>query len=236
MWGSRGKGVLAAALIATLAGAGAGAQTALPPDESRTLGEPVADAVFVAADGSPFAIRSLAGKPVVVSPIFTRCQHTCPTITSNLKRTVAQVGVAGEDFEVLSVSFDVADTPDDLARFHQRMHLPEAWKLVRADAEALLPFLDSLDFRFISDPNGGFTHPNLVVVLSPELIVTKYLYGKVFEAEDLRAALALARGEDTLLQAISPYLFVVGVLGALVAAFVVALLIGRARGKASKPS
>ena len=109
MWGSRAKDVLAAALIATLAGAGAGAQTALPPDESRTLGEPVADAVFVAADGSPFAIRSLAGKPVVVSPIFTRCQHTCPTITSNLKRTVAQVGVAGEDFEVLSVSFDVAD-------------------------------------------------------------------------------------------------------------------------------
>lgn len=227
------RALLAAFLIALFARDGVTAQTALPPDESRTLGQPVADAVFVDANGEALAIGSLAGKPVVVSPIFTRCHHTCPTITANLKRAVAEVGAPGADFEVLSVSFDVADTPEDLARYRQRMDLPEAWKLARADAEALLPFLDSLDFRFISDPSGGFTHPNLIAVLSPELVVTKYLYGKVFDPNDLRAALALARGEGSLLQALSPYLFVAGVLGSLAAAFAVALLLGRAKARTS---
>jgi len=230
----RAYAVFALLLFATLRGHSAGAQTALPPDESRTLGVPVADAVFVDAQGSALAVRSLAGRPVVVSPIFTRCHHTCPTITASLKRAVARVGVPGEDFEVLSVSFDVSDTPEDLARYRARMDLPEAWKLARADGEALLPFLDSIDFRFISSPDGGFTHPNLVVVLSPELTVSKYLYGTAFEPDDLRAALALARGEGSALHRFAPYLFAVGVPGALLAAFAVALLISRARGTPSK--
>jgi protein SCO1/2 len=234
MPGLRAYGFLAVLLLVALRAFGAAAQAALPPDESRTLGQPVADAVFVDAQGSALAVRSLAGRPVVVSPIFTRCQYTCPTITASLEQAVAQVGTPGEDFEVLSLSFDVADTPADLARYRARMDLPEAWKLARADAEALLPFLDSIDFRFISNPHGGFTHPNLVVVLSPELTVAKYLHGTAFEAEDLRAALALARGEGSVLHGIAPYLFVVGVLGALLAAFVLALLIGRIRSRPSK--
>jgi len=228
MSSSRAFPLFAALLIIAL---GAAAQTALPPDESRTLGQPVADATFVDAQGSSLAVRSLAGRPVVVSPIFTRCHYTCPMITASLKRAVAQAGVLGEDFEVLSVSFDVSDTPEDLARYRSRMDLPEAWNLVRADGEVLLPFLDSLDFRFISTPDGGFAHPNLVVVLTPELTVAKYLYGTSFEAEDLRAALALARGEGSVLNRMAPYLFVVGVIGALIAAFVVALLVGRTRSR-----
>jgi len=225
----RASGLFTWLLIAALRAPEAAAQGALPPDESRTLGRPVAEVVFVDADANALALRSLAGRPIVVSPIFTRCGQTCPTITASLEQAVAQVGTPGEDFEILSLSFDVADTPADLAQFRERMHLPAGWKLARADSEALLPFLDSIDFRFISGPGGGFTHPNLVVVLSPELIVTKYLYGTTFEADDLRAALALARGEGSMGQGLAPYLFVVGVLGALLASFVVALLIGRMR-------
>ncbi len=226
---SRKRGFVAAALLVVVAGAASDARAALPPDESRTLGRPVADAVFTDAQGRELAVRSLAGRPVVVSPIFTRCHHTCPTITASLKQAVAQIGVPGEDFEVLSLSFDVADTPEDLARFRRRMGLPEAWKLARAGSEVLLPFLDSLDFRFISDANGGFTHPNLVVVLSPELSVAKYLHGTAFAADDLRDALALARGEGAWLHALGPYLFVGGALGALAAALAVALRVGRPR-------
>jgi len=194
----------------------------------------VADAIFTDAEGRELSVHSLAGRPVVVSPIFTRCGYTCPMITASLRQAVAQVGVPGEDFEVLSLSFDVEDEPDDLARFRRRMDLPAAWKLARAESEVLLPFLDSLDFRFISNADGNFTHPNLVVVLSPELRVAKYLYGTAFEPEELRKALALARGEASRLHALAPYLFAVGVLGALVAAFAVALLVGRVRARASQ--
>jgi len=233
MSGLRAHAFLALLLGAALCATRVLAQIALPPDESRTLGQPVADATLVDAGGRGLSVHSLAGKPVVVSPIFTRCHQTCPTITASLKQALSRVGVPGGDFEVLSVSFDTADTPEDLARYRERMDLPESWRLARADAEALFPFLDSMDFRFISSPGGGFTHPNLVVVLSPELTIAEYLYGTAFETEDLRAALALARGEGSGLQKLAPYVFVVGVIGALIAVFAVALWVGRIRSAAS---
>lgn len=218
-----------ALLLAALLTPGAAAQTALPPDETQTLGRRVADAELIDETGGRVAVASLAGKPLVVSPIFTKCRHTCPMITANLKRAVAELGVPGEDFNVLSLTFDVSDTPEELRAYRERLRLPEAWRLVRAESEQLLPFLESLDFRFISTDDGGFVHPNLVVVLSPELTVAKYLYGVEYRAGDLAAALEIARGANPLLEALGPYIFLVGVLGVIATAFVILITLNRAR-------
>jgi len=209
----------------------AGAQTALPPDESSTLGRRVADAVFLDERGNPVELRSLAGRPLIVSPIFTRCHHVCPTITASLKQAVAELGTPGDAFNVLSLSFDVSDGDEDLARFRRKLALPAAWKLVRATSDQLLPFLDSIDFHFISADDGTFVHPNLVVVLTPDLEVARYLYGVDYRADDLSRALANARGEHPLLDAVGPYLLVVGVLGALAAALAIGLTLSRSRAR-----
>lgn len=227
-------GRLAVALLGAAVGAGiaasvAGAQTALPPDEERTLGHRVADAVFLDEHGDALELRSLAGRPVIVSPIFTRCRHVCPTITASLRQAVDSVGTPGETFEVVSLTFDVGDTDADLARFRSRLDLPPAWKVVRATPDELLPFLDSIDFRFISADDGSFVHPNLVVVLTPGLEVARYLYGVEYDAGALRNALASARGERPVLDTLGPYLLVVGVLGALGTTLVIGVLLTRSR-------
>jgi protein SCO1/2 len=223
---------LVAAAAALLAAGSAVAQTTLPPDESRTRGRRVADAVFRDERGEAVELRSLGGRPLIVSPIFTRCHRVCPAITASLKRAVAELGGAGDGFEVLSLSFDVGDTDEDLRGFRHRLGLPETWRVVRATSDQLLPFLDSIDFRFISADDGSFVHPNLVVVLTPELEVARYLYGVDYRAGDLRDALATARGERLLLDSMGPYLFVVGVLGALVATLGIGLVLSRARRRA----
>lgn len=224
---------LRTAVVALVAAAGvAGAQTALPPDESSTLGRRVADAVFLDEHGDPVQLQSLAGRPLIVSPIFTRCHHVCPTITASLKQAVAELGTPGDAFNVLSLSFDVSDGDDDLSRFRRKLALPATWKLVRATSDQLLPFLDSIDFHFISADDGTFVHPNLVVVLTPDLAVARYLYGVDYRAEDLSRALATARGDRPLLDALGPYLLVVGVLGALAAALAIGLTLSRSRARA----
>jgi protein SCO1/2 len=189
----------------------------------------VADAVFLDERGDSVEVRSLAGRPLIVSPIFTRCHHVCPRITASLKQAVAEVGAPGDAFNVLTLSFDVGDTDEDLSGFRSKLGLPEAWTLVRATSDELLPFLDSIDFRFISLDDGTFVHPNLVVVLTPDLEVARYLYGVDFRAQDLRDALATARGERPLLDAVGPYLLVVGVLGTLVTTLVIGITLSRAR-------
>jgi protein SCO1/2 len=220
---------LAAVAAAALPGAAALAQTALPPDESKTLGRRVADAELLDENGRVLTVSSLAGKPLLVSPIFTRCLHVCPRITASLKQAVAEVGEPGQDFNVLSVSFDTRDTQEDLQRFRQRLELPEAWKLTRASSEKLLPFLDSLDFHFLSAADGSFVHPSLVVFLSPELEIAKYLYGVDYRAGDVRAALERARGGRPLREWLGPYILVVGVLGTLASAFVILITVKRTK-------
>lgn len=222
-----GKRVTALALAALAASAAA--ETGFPPDESRTLGRPVAETTFVDEHGEPLALAALAGKPLVVSPIFTKCGHVCPTITLSLKQAVAAVGVPGEDFNVLSLTFDTADTEADLRAYRERLRLPAAWKLVRAASDELHPFLESIDFHLVSNVEGGFAHPNLVVFLTPELSVAKYLYGTEYAATDVRDALEIARGRRSLWDAFGPYVFLVGVLGTLGSAFVI--LVVRSRGR-----
>ncbi|UCE87189.1 MAG: SCO family protein, partial [Deltaproteobacteria bacterium] len=101
---------LAAVLGATLSASAAFSQPALPPNETGTIGRRIADARLVDANGDELRVRSLAGKPLIVSPIFTRCRHVCPRITANLKSAIAGLGAPGEDFNVLSVTFDAGDT------------------------------------------------------------------------------------------------------------------------------
>jgi protein SCO1/2 len=221
--------LLASVAAALLAAGIASAQTALPPDETLTVGRRVADSVFIDEHGDAVELRSLAGRPLIVSPIFTRCHHVCPTITASLKQAVAELGTPGETFDVMSLSFDVADTDEDLSGFRSKLALPTAWRLVRATSDELLPFLDSIDFRFISADDGTFVHPNLVVVLTPDLEVARYLYGVDYRATDLRNALATARGESPFLDRVGPYLFVVGVLGALIATLVIGITLSRSR-------
>jgi protein SCO1/2 len=221
-----------ALLVAAAFASTADAQTTLPPDESKTLGQRVAEARFLDENGRTLEVRLLEGKPLLVSPIFAKCPHACPMITKSLKEAVAGVGAAGEDFNVLSITFDVSDTQEDLKAYREKMGLPQGWMLARAESEELLPFLESIDFRFISNADGSFTHPNLVVALTPELRVAKYLYGIAYEADDLRAALAVARGEDAVLNALAPYIFLVAVLGATISGLIVLITLKRSRAQA----
>jgi protein SCO1/2 len=212
---------LVAVLAAVCSAPAAWAQTALPPNEPEMVGRRVADARFVDENGDALDVRAFEGKPLLVSPIFTRCHHVCPMITANLNAAIADVGVVGEDFNILSVTFDAKDTEEDLRRFKERSKLPEAWKFARGESEEVLPFLDSIDFRFISQKDGQFIHPNLVAFLTPDLTIAKYLYGTDYDEADVRGALDIALGRGRLLNALAPYIFLIGVLGVIGTLFVI---------------
>lgn len=207
-------------LVGLLVGSSA-AQTVLPPDETKTLGKPVPDARLFDDRGNSLQLSALAGKPLVLSPIFTKCPHTCGPITLSLRDALEEVGVAGEDFNVVSLSFDVSDTEADLKRFHESMELPDAWRVVSATNEELFPILEAIDFRFISVAEANFTHPNVVVLLSPELEVAKYLYGVEYTAGEVRAGLKVAGGGSTVLDHLGPYVLLIGVIGVLVTSFLI---------------
>lgn len=188
--------------------------TGIPPNESRTLGNPVPDVVLVDSEGKKFNLYRLKGKPVILSPIYTRCTSACPIITESLKKTVKLFGKPGEEFYVLSLTFDPKDTVEDLRRFKEEHGLGENWKVVMAeDRSQLFKLLDAIDFRFATLPEREFIHPNLIVFLDKEMVIREYLYGVTFNELEFSNALRIARGEVALPEKFRGYLFLIGMLG-----------------------
>src|SRR5210317_2045965 len=65
--------------------------------------------------GQVFQLGQLAGRPLVVSMIYTSCHHVCPTITRNLARNVevAREALGEHAFSVVTIGFDwQVDSPE----------------------------------------------------------------------------------------------------------------------------
>ena len=89
-------------------------------DESRHLGQKLAPGVaLIDESGKPLRMAEVLGKPVILVLSYYGCDGTCPTINQNL--AVALEGVkrfkAGQDYRVLTVSFDRRDDPELASKF-----------------------------------------------------------------------------------------------------------------------
>ena len=184
------SGVAATLLILAVMGSAARAELVAP----ARPGAAVQDLAVVGEDGAPSGVRALAGGgPALLLPIFTSCAGTCP-ITAEALRT-ALSGRPGS-FRVVVLSFDPADTARDLKSFRARHDLPAGWRLVRGfDAAATRAFLDQFDFRVMT-AQGGFDHPDEVLVLSPKGVWAGTFVGSPFSLRDLERARVWALEAD----------------------------------------
>lgn len=173
------------------------------PDEARTIGAAVPDVVLTDDQGREFHLASLRGKPLVLSPIFTTCPHACQMITSGLRESLLDIGPPGDSYEVITLTFDPADSLSVLRDYREARELPDGWILARADSAALDTLFDAVDFNY-APVSGGFLHANIVAVLTPDHRVSGYLYGLAYEEGEVRRALLSAVTPDSLVESFRP--------------------------------
>ena len=78
------------------------------------------------------------GKPVLLAPVYYRCPMLCTQILNGLASSLKAVSFnPGQDFEIVSVSFDPKDTPE-LAASKKQM-LPEALRPAEHRQRLALP-------------------------------------------------------------------------------------------------
>jgi protein SCO1/2 len=221
---------LATLLAAAVASRG-DAQSMFRPDASRVRGRPVPDVALIDDAGAPFRLGALAGKPLVLSPIFTRCPHACVMITTSLRDALVPIGAPGQAYEVLTVTFDPADTEEDLRAYRERMELPPGWHMARGAREQIDSLLAAIDFHTVALEDGGFAHANAVAVLAPDLTVSGFVHGLAYDEGELRLALARAAAPESLVRRYRPLLAGVAVVAA--AALVLTLILTRRRGSSA---
>lgn len=144
-------------------------------------------------------------RPVVLSLAYYSCPMLCPLhlqgVASSLKPLEFS---AGDEFEVVTVSFDPRDTPEVAAekkaetlRRYGREGAERGWHFLTGDAEQVKRLTDAVGFRYAYDEaRGEYAHPAGIVLLTQDGRISRYLFGVEYAPRDLRLGLVeTARGE-----------------------------------------
>ena len=173
-------------------------------DEPRFLGNRLRrETVLTDAAGKDVRVGDLLGKPLILLMSYYGCDGSCPTMNRELATVLAKVErfTLGKDYRVLTVSFDARDTPALASKFlAEAAGVPEAmrggWTHAIVKGGDVRGFAEEVGFRFFwSDAAKAFMHPNVLVFLTPEGRVARYIYGTRMDAATLQLALTDADWE-----------------------------------------
>jgi protein SCO1 len=104
------------------------------------IGKKVARISLPDARGGRFDTASLAGKPYVVTFLYTRCPDTCPLIGIELKSALQVLGPKAKGLKVIAVSVDPKhDTPKAIRRWLRSHGEPPAFHFLTSSERVLKP-------------------------------------------------------------------------------------------------
>ncbi|ADC90195.1 conserved hypothetical protein [Thermocrinis albus DSM 14484] len=162
-------------------------------EEEKYLGTSVPDVTFVDQSGTSHRLREfLNGRPLALILAYFSCDAACPLVVKHAVE--ASRGLEGR-FRGLVLSFDPQDTPQDIGRFKERLHLPDtpSWHFGVMREEDIKRLTTALGYKyFYSRKDRVFVHPNVVVFLDARGRVVRYLYGITPRERDFRLAVAEA--------------------------------------------
>jgi protein SCO1/2 len=195
-----GIGLLLASTLAARAGAETRNEPPLDVGVDEKLGQTVPlDLALVDEQGERVTLRSLLDKPTLLTLNYFRCTGLCTPLLNGVAEMLQRTDqVAGKDFQVLTVSFDPRDDAE-LAGTKRENYLKQlgpafnknGWRFLTGDPISTKRLADSVGFRF-AKRGEDYVHAGVIMVLSPEGKVTRYLYGVTFLPFDVKMAVAEA--------------------------------------------
>ena len=171
----------------------------------QRLGETVPlDRPFVDEAGRRVRLSNYFGrKPVVLSLVYYECPMLCTISLNGLAGALEVLSfVPGQEFEVVTVSFDPTESPvlaaakkkAYLARY-KRPGAHAGWHFLTGPKGSVDALTRAVGFRYVWDEaTKQFAHPAGLVVLTPEGRTSHYLFGVEYSPKDLRLALVDAAG------------------------------------------
>jgi protein SCO1 len=159
------------------------------------------DLGLVDAQGRHIALRSLFDgvHPVVLVLAYYECPQLCSLVldgTVAAMRALDRQGFQlGPQYRAATISFDATERIDQAARKQASVLSrlgapPDQWPFLVGDADSVRALTQRLGFEFLRDPRtGALAHAAVVFVLTPEGVISRYLYGIEYPPRDLKLAL-----------------------------------------------
>ena len=138
------------------------------------------------------------GRPVILAFVYYQCPMLCTQVMNGISASLRALPfTAGQEFEVVLVSFDPRDTPS-AALEKKRRHLEywnventsSAWHLLTGDEATIARVTRAAGFTYKWDEvTGQFAHVSGVLVTTPQGRLSRYFYGIEYSPKELRMAL-----------------------------------------------
>lgn len=189
---------------------GAAAEQPLPPElrgvgvDEHLNGPLDLGLTFTAENGYPAPLKSFfhQGKPVILNFVYYSCPMLCTMILNGQTEALrALPWTPGNEFEVVTISIDPKDT-FDLAQKKRASYVESygraapGWHFLTDDHGNVQKLADEVGFHYrYVEAQGQYAHPAVILVLTPEGKISRYLYGIKFNPRDLRLALTEAAQE-----------------------------------------
>jgi protein SCO1/2 len=166
--------------------------------DQRLGGEIPLDLAFRDETGKDVRLRDYFGKkPVVLSLVYFKCPMLCTLSLNGLAGALEVLSfVPGQEFEVLTVSFDPNEGPVLAAAkkkaYMTRYKRPQAdagWHFLTGSRESTEALTRAVGFRYVWDEaTKQWAHPAGILVITPEGRIANYLFGVEYSPKDLRLA------------------------------------------------
>jgi protein SCO1/2 len=158
------------------------------------------DLVFLDEQGNPVKLGDLVNKPTVIAPVYYRCPNVCHFLQGDLARVLPGIKLkAGEDYQVISFSFDETEQPELARRSRdtyyaamKNQYPDQAWRFLTGDLKTIRLLTDAAGFHF-QRVKHDFLHPVVFFVVSPQGQIVRYLHGTHIVPKDLTLALYEAK-------------------------------------------
>jgi protein SCO1/2 len=171
--------------------------------DQRLDGQVPADLEFRDETGRTVHLGDYFGrKPIVLALVYFRCPMLCTLVLNGLLeglRGMPDMNI-GEQFEVLTVSFDPKDTPEAAAKKKQsfvesyaRPGVAEGWHFLTGQQPAIDRLTAAVGYRYKYDEKlDQYIHPAAIMILTPDGRITRYFYGIKYASRDVRLGLVEA--------------------------------------------
>jgi protein SCO1/2 len=160
------------------------------------------DLVFTNEKGESVKLGDYFGKkPVVLSLVYYQCPMLCNQVMNGMVTAFKVMAFQpGQDFEVVTVSFDPRETPALAAAKKNTYvnYLPEArranaangWHFLTGDEENINLLTKAVGFRYhFDEATNQFAHASAIYVTTPQGKLARYFYGIEYAPRDLRLGL-----------------------------------------------
>jgi len=125
----------------------------------------------------------------------------CTQILSGLESSLKVLSFnPGQDFEVVSVSFDPKDTTETAAgkkesilKRYRRPNTANGWHFLNGDPASIKALTDAVGYHYRYDPKTDqFAHASGIMLATPDGRLSRYFYGIEYSPRDVRLGLVEA--------------------------------------------